>query len=111
MSSLLPDWGEGSESIDFFLRRFKGEKKGMKIHLRKKSGPIPRHEMKLCFLKLHSLKLKTSLASLGFSLPCVTIEYHCNYSASKFELALFDFYSNLYGSSRITCASVLVSAG
>lgn len=58
LSSLLPDWGEGSESIDFFLRRFKGEKKGMKIHLRNKPGPIPRHEMKLCFLKLHSLKLK-----------------------------------------------------
>jgi hypothetical protein len=52
------------------------------------------------------LKLKTSLANLGFGSPCVSIEYHGNYSVSKFELALFDFYLNLCGSSPITCASV-----
>lgn len=62
LSSLLPDWGEGSESIDFVLRLFKGEKRGMKIHLRKKPGPMPRYKVEAVLFKTARFKTEDKLS-------------------------------------------------
>lgn len=62
LSLLLPDWGEGSESFDFFLRHFKGKKKGMKIHLRKKPGPITRYKVEAVLFKTAQFKTEDKLS-------------------------------------------------